>query len=127
LKSSLLLAVLMAGLLGGCVVAPAPYSHSYYGGPVMVAPPAPRIEYPGQPPVVGHVWINGFWNWGGGRHDWVPGHWEAPRPGYAWAPHRWEHDGNAWRMQGGRWEEHREREREHEHGHDHDHDRRDWR
>jgi hypothetical protein len=99
-------------LMSGCVVAPV--ERPYYRGPVMVAPPPPRVEVIGPPPVVGHVWINGYWGWSGGRHEWVPGRWEAPRPGYVWAPHRWERDGEHWRQAGGHWEAHGE------HGHDHD-------
>ncbi|QEL63853.1 hypothetical protein OTERR_03770 [Oryzomicrobium terrae] len=115
----LLVALTAAAALSGCVVAPA--GRPYYGGPVysepvMVAPPPPRVEYVGPPPVVGQVWIGGFWNWTGQRHDWVPGHWENPRPGYTWTPHRWERAGDGWRHAGGHWEEDRGRG-----------ERRDWR
>ncbi len=106
-------------VLAGCVVAPAP--RPYYGEAVVVAPPPPRVEVVGPPPVAGYLWIDGFWSWRGSRHEWVPGRWEAPRPGYYWAPHRWERDGDRWREQGGRWEEDRG------HGRDHDRDRRGWR
>lgn len=121
--SSLLLAI----ALSGCVVSPAPPARTvYYREPVMVAPPPPRVEYIGPPPVVGHLWIGGFWNWSGNRHEWVPGHWEAPRPGYGWVPHRWERDGDHWRMQGGHWEERREHREYSDHDR-RDHDRRDGR
>lgn len=92
---------LAAGLLSGCVVAPlAPPP-----GPVLIGepPPAPRVEVYGPPPVVGYIWIAGFWNWVGGRHVWVPGHWDAPRPGYRWSPHRWEPAGGGWRLHPGYW------------------------
>jgi len=94
-----------AAIAGGCAIVPAngPY---YSGDAVVVAPPPPRIEYVGRPPVVGQIWIGGFWFWTGHRHEWVPGHWEAPRRGY-----RWERDGDRWRP---------------EHG-PRDDDRRDWR
>lgn len=117
-------ATLLATLLSACVVAPAP--RAYYREPVIVAPPPPRVEYVGPPPVVGQVWIEGFWNWSGGRHDWVPGHWENPRPGYAWVPHRWDRDGERWRLQGGHWET---RPDYHDRGrHEgHERERRDWR
>lgn len=92
-------------LLAGCVVAPAPVSGPYYyGEPVAVAPPPPPVEYIGPPPATGYIWIGGFWNWTGGRHQWVAGHWQAPRPGYVWVPHRWERDGRYWRQYGGRWQ-----------------------
>jgi len=89
--------------LVGCVVAPA---QPYYGSDVVyAAPPPPYAEYIGPPPVVGQIWINGYWNWVGGRHAWVGGHWEAPpRPGYRWVPHRWQQDGRGWRMHQGHWD-----------------------
>ena len=90
-------------LLAGCVVAP---TGNPYARPVMQAPPSPRVEYSGVPPASGYVWMSGFWNWVGGRHEWAPGHWEAPRPGYAWIPHQWEQDGQHWRLNEGRWQPH---------------------
>ena len=113
-----LIALAASAILAGCVVAPA--GRPYYGGPVMVAPPAPRVEYVAAPPVAGQIWIDGFWAWTGQRHDWVPGHWSAPRPGYAWVPHRWEGNGDHWRQHEGRWEEEREHRSEHR-------DHREWR
>jgi hypothetical protein len=89
-------------LLAGCVVQPV--HEPYYGPVVRVAPPAPYYEYPGTPPVVGYIWISGYWSWGGVRYVWVPGRWEAPRHGHYWVPHRWEREGEHWRQQGGRWE-----------------------
>lgn len=94
-------------MLSGCVVAPVPAYDAYYGEPIVVAPPPPRVEYVGPPPVVGHIWIGGNWGWSGGRHVWVPGRWEAPRHGHAWVPHRWEQDGRHWRQRGGHWQEDR--------------------
>lgn len=90
--------------LSGCVVAPVGAYGPYYGDTVAVAPPAPQYEVVGPPPVVGYVWIGGFWNWVGGRHVWVQGHWDAPRPGYRWAPHRWEQVPRGWRPHPGHWE-----------------------
>src|SRR5574343_550426 len=88
-------------LLAGCVVAPAPV----YREPVYVEPPPPRFEYPGYPPVVGYIWISGYWTWTGHRHEWVPGRWDAPRPGHRWIEPRWERDGNRWHQRPGRWEQ----------------------
>ncbi|MDQ5905171.1 MAG: hypothetical protein QG672_2765 [Pseudomonadota bacterium] len=91
-----------AAMLGGCAS-----GHYYHDEPVVrVAPPPPYVEYVGHPPVAGHIWITGYWNWGGTRHVWVPGRWEAPRPGYTWVPHRWERSGDHWRQHGGQWERH---------------------
>lgn len=103
MKIALPVAALLASLtLSACVVAPA---SPYYGDGVYVAPPPARVEYVGPPPVVGQVWINGYWNWGGNRHVWVPGRWEAPpRPGYNWVPHRWDRQNNGWQLRGGHWD-----------------------
>lgn len=98
-----LLSVVLASatvLLGACTTDP----YYEYEQPVRMAPPSPYSEYPGYSPVVGHVWVTGYWNWAGVRYVWVPGRWEAPRPGYLWVPHRWERDGDHWRRHGGRWE-----------------------
>lgn len=90
-------------LLAGCAVAPSPY---YAEETITVAPPPPRVEYVGPPPVVGYVWIGGHWRWAGPQHHyaWVPGYWAAPRPGYHWVPDRWWQDGPHWRAQPGHWE-----------------------
>ncbi|HEX5784943.1 MAG TPA: YXWGXW repeat-containing protein [Burkholderiaceae bacterium] len=126
----LLLASALA--LGGCVVAPERdyryRSEEMVYGPttsiyVQVAPPAPRVEYRGYPPVAGYVWITGYWSWGGARYVWVPGRWVAPRPGYIWVPHRWDRDGDRWRHDGGRWEPERRSDSRRDSDRDHDHDR----
>jgi hypothetical protein len=90
--------------VAGCVVAPVGPYYGYDGEVVQVAPPAPRVEYYGAPPVVGQIWIGGFWGWNGGRHVWNGGHWDAPRPGHRWVPHAWERQGPGWRQRPGYWE-----------------------
>jgi hypothetical protein len=104
-RAVLVVAVVSAGALGGCVVVPArpAYGPAYETDVVTVAPPPLRYEAYGPPPVVGSIWIGGYWGWRGGRHDWVPGHWAGPRPGYHWEPHRWVPQGGGWRLQGGFW------------------------
>jgi hypothetical protein len=62
----------------------------YFG--VTVSPPPRHVEYRGMPPGHGHLWISGYWHWGGGRYVWVPGYWQPPRVG----PH--------WRSRGDYWE-----------------------
>jgi hypothetical protein len=95
-------AVALGGmLLVGCVVAP---SQPYYGEPVLVAPPPPRVEVIGVAPGPGYVWIDGYWGWSGHRHEWRPGRWEHGRPGHHWRPHRWERDGRHWKEHRGRWD-----------------------
>jgi hypothetical protein len=88
--------------LAGCVIAPI---DPYYGGEVVtVAPPAPYAEVYGAAPMAGGVWINGYWNWGGGRYAWRPGYWSPPRPGYHYRPHRWVPHRHGYRLDGGRWD-----------------------
>lgn len=103
--AGLSLVLLASLLLGGCAVTPVdhdPYYERYYE-PVHVAPPPPYVEYIGSPPVAGHIWISGYWNWGGARYVWVPGYWQAPRPGHYWVPHRWDQNGGRWYRHGGHW------------------------
>jgi hypothetical protein len=87
--------------LGGCIIEPARVR--YVGDVVVTAPPEPRYEEYGAAPSVGYVWIGGYWNWVGGRHEWVGGHWSEPHPGYRWEAHRWEHVNGGWRLREGRW------------------------
>ncbi len=92
----------LCATLSACVVVPA---RGYYvGGPVVVEPPAPRVEVYGVAPRPGYVWLDGYWNWVGGRHEWVGGHWEAPRRGYRWEPHHWVRERDGWHLSGGHWE-----------------------
>lgn len=42
------------------------------------APPPPRQEVFMPAPGPGHVWVNGFWRWGGVRFAWSPGQWMRP-------------------------------------------------
>lgn len=108
MKRKLWLSLLFAAVAGlaGCAVEPV--SRPYYGEPVRMAPPPLRVEMMGAPPVVGYVWIGGYWNWVSVRYVWVPGRWEAPRPGYRWVPRQWERDGERWQPRGGQWERHDE-------------------
>ena len=121
MNKKILSAWLASLVLAGCVVAPATHPYRPPVETVYVAPPPPRVEYMGPPPMVGAVWIQGYWRWAGSRHDWVPGRWEAPRPGYRYVPHNWVQQGEHWHQEGGRWEEHRG---DHD-GHDH-RERRGW-
>lgn len=65
------------------------------------APPPLRVERVGVRP--GHVWIPGYWRWGGARYAWVGGYWTHPRPGYRWYPSRWVACGPNWCRREGYW------------------------
>jgi len=61
------------GIGFGVPVAPAPV---VVVRPAYVAP-AP-IAYYGPAPAPGYVWVNGFYEFAGGRRVWRPGYWRAP-------------------------------------------------
>jgi hypothetical protein len=104
--ASLVAISVLAMALGGCVVAVRPAPAYYVGGGVAVEPPPPRVEVYGVPPQPGYIWLGGYWNWTGSRHEWVAGHWERPHPGERWVPHRWVHERDGWHLSQGHWERH---------------------
>ncbi len=97
----LLGALPMAGM-AGCVEAPD--QRHYADGVVMVAPPAAQVEVIGTPPQPGFVWVGGYWDWVGSRHQWVGGHWVPPRPGYHRVAYEWVRQGDGWRLRRGHWQ-----------------------
>ncbi len=97
-----LLNLVVAASLADCVIVPD--QRHYADGVVLVAPPPPREEVAGAPPSEGFVWLPGYWNWVGDRHEWVAGRWAAPRPGRHWVAHRWVRQGDGWRLHPGHWE-----------------------
>lgn len=98
------LALLLAAiLLGGCTVLPPAHDYDPTLAVTVHAPPPPLVEYRGQPPAFGYVWLEGYWNWAGIRYDWVPGRWVNPPPGRIWVPRVWRHDGDRWHSHGGHW------------------------
>jgi len=105
-----LIALPLAALVSGCVVAPARPPVVLQPAPAEVivttpmAPPAPIVEVIPVAPFAGAIWIGGYWNWAGSRHVWVPGRYVAPRPGHRWEPHRWAPaPGGHWHLRGGVW------------------------
>ena len=69
---------------------------------VVVAPPSvPVVALP--PPRVGFVWVQGFWDWDGGRYVWREGHWEHERPGFVYTPAAWVQVGGGWHLTRGHW------------------------
>jgi hypothetical protein len=68
-------------------------------------PPSPIVEVQPAAPVMGAVWIPGYWRWHQHRHHWVKGRWSAPRPGYVWVSDRWDRRGDRrWAYQAGYWQ-----------------------
>ncbi len=57
--------------------------------PVYVRPPKPRPE---------HIWVEGEWEWRGGRYVYVNGFWAPPRPGFHYVRGFWRHTnrGEVW-------------------------------
>jgi hypothetical protein len=86
MKASHPLLLTIALALGGCAVVPATErDYGYmdedrdYVRETIIVAPAPRIEYRGYPPATSYIWIDGYWNRSGMRHDWVSGYWAPPR------------------------------------------------
>jgi hypothetical protein len=97
-----LFACLVLSVSAGCAIPPD--QRHYVDGVVMVPPPPPQVEVIGPAPHAGYVWIGGYWNWTGGRHEWIDGHWVAPRPGHHWVAYEWVRQGDGWRLKPGHWE-----------------------
>ena len=58
---------------------------------VNAAPPAVRVEVTPARPSATHVWVSGFWTWGGGAYVWTPGVWMLPpEPACVWVAPRYE-------------------------------------
>lgn len=53
-------------------------------------PPAARYQRRGHRPGPDYVWVNGSWDWDGGRYRWIEGRWERPIEARAtWIPARY--------------------------------------
>ena len=58
---------------------------------VVSAPPALRVEKMPPRPIVGHVWVPGYWMWEADAYVWLPGAWMAPpEPAAVWVAPRFE-------------------------------------
>ena len=74
-------------------------------GVIAVAPPAMRVEHEGPRPSAAHVWVAGYWQWGGNAYAWIPGRWDAPQqPGAIWVAPQWQRRGHGWFFVQGRWD-----------------------
>ena len=88
--------------------------------------PPPAVRYEARPvaPGPGFVWVDGYWNWAGGRYVWVPGRWNRPPyEGAYWSHGHYDHYNDGWHYHEGHWdrEDHGDH---HEWDHDRDRDRR---
>lgn len=106
LIGSLALAALFALPSLGCVVRGS--GGAYISGPSVAVveveqePPPPRVVHVTARP--GFIWIDGRWNWRGGRWVWMDGRYERQRVGHYYAPGRWERRGRGHVYVEGRWQ-----------------------
>jgi len=82
MKTRLLATALLLGSLTAACAQPGYrgyYRGGYYGGYYAPPPPPPRVYYSRVPaPGPGYLWIDGYWNYNGGRYGWVNGYWGRP-------------------------------------------------
>ena len=104
-------------VLASAITAPAFAQVGIYIGH---APPPLRYEVRPAIPGPGYTWVDGYWNWAGGRYVWAPGVWR--RPPYAgayWTHAHYDHYDRGWAYHEGHWDH-----EDHGDHHDWDHDRR---
>ena len=67
------------------------YNGSYPGVYAPAPPPVPGYAYRRPPvPGPGYYWVDGYWNFVGGRYSWVGGYWMLPPyTGGYWVPPRY--------------------------------------
>ena len=67
------------------------------------APPPAQVDVRPAPPMMGAVWVDGYWHWSGGW-VWVPGRWALPpQVGATWRPTVWVPEGVTVRLDPGGW------------------------
>jgi hypothetical protein len=66
-------------------------------------PPPLRTEAPTLQPSPKHVWIPGYWKWGGINYEWMDGRWVKGKKGKVWTPGAWEQVGVRWVWKPGKW------------------------
>jgi hypothetical protein len=69
-----------------------------------IGPPPLRTEAPTLQPSQNHVWIPGYWKWGGINYEWVEGRWVKAKKDKVWVPGTWEQVGARWVWKAGKWE-----------------------
>jgi hypothetical protein len=116
------LGILIAGSVGACTVhgrAAGTY-HGPSAGVVVYDPPPsppPRRHVVVRP---GYVWIEGRYDYHGGRYVWRDGYYERERRGHVYRPGRWQRSGRGHVWVEGRWDargskQTRDRRRVHDH------------
>jgi hypothetical protein len=76
---------------------------------VKKAPPRPRRVKQPRRPSHDAVWIEGHWQWKGGRYVWTNGRWDRARRDQIWTQPTWERVKGGWIFVEGRWEPERPR------------------
>ncbi len=73
-------------------------------GPAYVSV-VPATPYYAQPvsPYAGAIWIDGGWNYRGGRHVYSQGYWGRPRAGRSYQAGAWQQSPRGYHWRGGRW------------------------
>jgi hypothetical protein len=110
-----------AGILGAAIFAMGAPAFGQVGIGIQIGrtpPPALRYERRPAMPGPGYVWMDGYWNWNGGRYVWVPGRWnQPPYAGAYWSHPHYDHYQDGWHYHEGHWD----REDHGDHYYDHDH------
>ncbi|HEY4366181.1 MAG TPA: YXWGXW repeat-containing protein [Steroidobacteraceae bacterium] len=102
-RRTLLMTLVLAASLGGCIVSPPPRGRAVAVVDIDVRPPPPRVvEIPATR--VGYVWAPGYWRWNGHNHVWIDGKWMREKRGWRWEPARWEERHGRWHFEEGHWE-----------------------
>lgn len=66
------------------------YGPGYGYGPARFGPPPNPREFCGRAPSPRHVWVPGYYDWGGNRYRWRGGRWAVPpRSRAVWVPGYW--------------------------------------
>lgn len=98
---------LLVGALGvgaaGCVVRGSGYVSTPAVATVEVYEDPPPPRYVQVTPRAGYVWIDGRWDYRGGRYVWLDGRWERERSGYAYTQGYWQRRGRGHVWVEGRW------------------------
>ncbi len=68
--------------------------------------PPPQRHEPVPTPRLGHLWVPGYWQIVGHRHEWIAGRWVDARHGQVWVADHWTPAGHRWRYEPGHWGRH---------------------